>query len=322
MFFSIQIKKDILSKDVFISVVTPVYKSEDILIELVNRLISVLSSNFKEFEIILVNDGSPDDSWDVIQSLAKTNDRIIGVQLSRNFGQHQAITAGLSKSKGDWIVVMDCDLQDRPEEIINLYKKTQEGYEVVVAKKLERKDNFLRKLESNLFYFILNVLTGIKVSSGTGNFGIYHKKVIYQYLQLQEEYRSFGMMIIWMGFKRFEMQVQSDKRFSGKSSYSFSKKVKLALTTITSFSDRLLIFLIISGIFITSISIIILLFQIISVWLNSKPLAGWTSLIISIYMSLGIIISSLGVLGLYIGKIFSQVKNRPIYIISTTTTDE
>jgi glucose-1-phosphate thymidylyltransferase len=146
--------------------------------------------------------------------------------------------------------------------------------------------------------------------------------VIDHYLNLKEEYRSFGMMIIWMGFKRFELEVQSDERFSGKSSYTLIKKMKLALTTITSFSDRVLIFMIFSGLFITMLSILILILHIISVWLNSQPLEGWTSLIISIYMSLGIIVSSLGVLGLYIGKIFSQVKNRPIFIISSTTKNE
>jgi glycosyltransferase involved in cell wall biosynthesis len=305
-----------------ISVVTPIYKSELIIPELVKRLTDVLSANFPDYEIILVNDGSPDNSWNIIQSLAKENNRIIGIQLSRNFGQHHAITAGLSKSTGDWIVVMDCDLQDRPEEIINLYKKSQEGYELVVAKKIKRQDNFIRKIESNLFYYVLNKLTGIKVSSGIGNFGIYHQKVIDHYLNLKEEYRSFGMMIIWMGFKRFELEVQSDERFSGKSSYTLIKKMKLALTTITSFSDRVLIFMIFSGLFITMLSILILILHIISVWLNSQPLEGWTSLIISIYMSLGIIVSSLGVLGLYIGKIFSQVKNRPIFIISSTTKNE
>lgn len=305
-----------------ISIVTPIYKSELIIPVLVERLVVVLEEHFDDYEIILVDDGSPDNSWKIINELSSKNDRITGIQLSRNFGQHQAITAGLSAVDSDWVVVMDCDLQDRPEEIINLLNKASEGYDLVVAKKLKRKDNVIRKIESNLFYKTLNFLTGIKVSEGIGNFGIYSRKVIKHYLSLKEEYRSFGMMLIWMGFKRYELPVQSDERHSGKSSYSLSKKLKLAVTTITSFSDRILVFLIFFGVAITFISILILSFHILKVSYYSKPLAGWTSLIISIYMSLGLIITSLGIIGLYVGKIFSQVKDRPIYIISSYTKNE
>jgi glycosyltransferase involved in cell wall biosynthesis len=305
-----------------IAVVTPIYKSELIVPELVGRLESVLTNNFEDYEIILVDDGSPDDSWNIINDLSNKSNRITGIQLSRNFGQHQAITAGLSVVDSDWIVVMDCDLQDRPEEILNLFKKSQEGYDLVVAKKIKRKDNKIRKIESKIFYIILNFFTGIKVSEGIGNFGIYSRNVINHYLTLKEEYRSFGMMLIWMGFKRFELPVQSDERHSGKSSYSLTKKMKLAITTITSFSDRILVFLIFFGIAITFISIAVLLFHILKVSYYSKPLAGWTSLIISIYMSLGLIVTSLGLIGLYVGKIFSQVKDRPVYIISSSTKNE
>ena len=211
---------------------------------------------------------------------------------------------------------MDCDLQDKPENIPIFYQKTIEGFDMVVGKKSERKDHVLRKIESALFYKFLEKLTGVKVSLGIGNFGIYNRTSINGFLSLKEEYRSFGIIMIWLGFNRYELEVDSDERHEGKSSYTFWKKWKLALTTITSFSNRILILIITIGFFISFSALCFLVVHMLNVWKNSQPIAGWSSLILSIFLSLGIIVSCIGVVGLYIGKIFSQVKNRPIYLVS------
>ena len=305
-----------MSEKVFISVVVPVYKSKDILPFFIESLSNTMIQISQNYEVIFVDDGCPEDSWNVLQNLSKESIKIKTVKLSRNFGQNNAINAGLSFATGELIVVMDCDLQDKPSEILNFYKKILEGYELVVGKVKDRKIGFFRKLESKIFYKCFNLLTGIKASSGVGNFGIYSRNVIESYLQLNEENKSFGACIIWIGFSRYELEIESDKRFSGKSSYTLTKKIKLAVSTIISFSDRFLIIIISVGVFITFISFLFLILKLFSLWFYSKPLSGWTSLILSIYFSLGIIISSIGVVGFYIGKIFSQVKKRPNFIVS------
>ena len=305
-----------MEKNIHISIVSPVYKAEKIVSQLVSRIISSVDKITSDFEIILVEDGSPDNSWEEIEKVCLSDKRVKGIKLSRNFGQHEAITAGLEITTGDWIVVMDCDLQDKPENIPIFHQKAIEGYDMVVGKKSERKDHILRKIESAFFYKILEKLTGVKVSLGIGNFGIYNRTSINSFLSLKEEYRSFGMIMGWLGFNRYELEIESDERHEGKSSYTFWKKWKLALTTITSFSNRILILIITIGFCISFSALCFLVLHIFNVWKNSQPIAGWSSLILSIFLSLGIVVSCIGVVGLYVGKIFSQVKNRPLYIVA------
>jgi glycosyltransferase involved in cell wall biosynthesis len=306
----------------FISVVSPVYKAKEIVPELVRRIVASLSQITDDFEVILVEDGCPQNSWVAITEEYSKDKRIKGIKLSRNFGQHHAITAGLSESKGEWVVVMDCDLQDSPENIKLFLEKTKEGYDLVVGQKKVRKDRLIRRAESRVFYWILEKFTGVKVSERIGNFGIYHRKVIDAFLSIQEEYRSFGMLILWLGFSRLELEIESDKRFEGHSSYSFFKKWRLAIDTLTSFSDRMLRIVVTTGILISLTAIIFLIIHIARIYLNASLLLGWTSLILSIYLSLGLILISLGMVGIYVGKIFSQVKNRPLFIIEKITNND
>lgn len=161
-----------------LSIISPIYKGEKMLDELVSRIMATVCTITEDYEIILVNDQSPDGSWPVIERICKTNNRVKGINLSRNFGQHYAITAGLSQAKGEWVVVMDCDLQDTPEEIKNLYTKAQEGYDSVFAQRVERKDKFLKRLSSIVFYKVFSFLTDSKQDETVANFGIYHRKVV------------------------------------------------------------------------------------------------------------------------------------------------
>ena len=195
-----------------ISVIVPVYYGEKTLDELTRRVFETTQKLELNLELILVNDASPDTSWEIIKELKKKHTFIVGINLSRNFGQHYAISAGLSEAKGDWVVVMDCDLQDVPEEIERLYKKAKEGYDVILAKRKSRKDGFFKKLFSKTFYFFLSYLSGVKYDAQVGNFGIYHNQVIRTINSLPEKNRYFPSMIKWVGFKQTSIEVAHSKR--------------------------------------------------------------------------------------------------------------
>ena len=304
-----------------ISIVSPVYNAENIIPELAQRIINSVTKITLDYEIILVEDGGPDNSWEVIEQVAKLNPKIKGIKLSRNFGQHYAITAGLDKCKGDWIVVMDCDLQDRPEEIDLLYNKANEGFDVVLARRDQRKDNFFKKNMSAIFYRTLGYLTGSEQDETVANFGIYSSKVITEISRMRESIRYFPTMVKWVGFKTAKVNVQHDVRIEGKSNYNLRKLLRLALDIILAFSDKPIRLVVKFGLWITTFSLIFASY-IIFKWMNGDiSVIGYTSLIISIWFLSGIIISILGIIGLYIGKTFEGVKNRPIYVIETLTND-
>jgi len=301
--------------EVFFSIVSPVYRAEKIIPTLVKRIEDSISQITSNYEIILVEDCGPDNSWAAIESIAKTNLRVKGIKLSRNFGQHYAITAGLDQCKGDWIVVMDCDLQDQPEEIINLYAKAKEGFDIVLARRAQRKDGFFKRFFSAAFYKTLSYLTGSEQDETVANFGIYNKKVIDAVVTMRESIRYFPTMIKWVGFESAKIDVVHDNRIEGESSYNFKKLLKLAIEIILAFSDKPLRLMIKTGLIISLVSVIIAIDAIYS-WLNGDiSVLGYTSIIVSIWLLSGIIISTLGLVGLYVGKTFEGVKNRPIYLI-------
>lgn len=307
---------------VLISVVSPVYRGENILPELVDRIKKSLEKITNSYEIILVEDCGPDNSWDKIMELSKVYPEIKGFQLSRNFGQHYAITAGLDHANGDWVVVMDCDLQDQPEEIEKLYNKAIEGYDIVLARRYARKDNYFKKLFSKYFYRTLGYLTGSEQDETVANFGIYSRNVINSITSMRESIRFFPTMVKWVGFKSTKINIEHSTREEGKSSYNFKRLMNLALDIILAFSDKPLRLVVKSGLIISGISILFSIYTIIQ-WYNGKIIElGYTSIIISLWLLSGFIISTLGIVGLYIGKIFEGVKNRPIYIIDKKTNDK
>lgn len=304
-----------MEKPVHISVVSPVYRADKIVQELVKQVKENLLTITEDFEIILVNDASPDNSWVAIETECKKDKRVKGINLSRNFGQHYAITAGLSYAKGEWVVVMDCDLQDRPDEIPNLYKKAMEGWDIVFAQRKERKDGFLKKKLSKLFYYLFSYLTETKQDASVANFGIYNKKVIVAILSMKDQIRFFPTMVQWVGFRKYYLPVKHSERFEGKSSYNFKGLFKLALNSILAFSDKPLRLTVKSGFGITLISLLVMLVYFIMYLTGSIKVLGFTSLIISFWFLSGIIIFILGFVGLYIGKMFEKVKDRPNFIV-------
>jgi glycosyltransferase involved in cell wall biosynthesis len=302
-----------------ISIVIPVYGADYVLEELYFRLVSVLERITDRFEIIFVNDASPDDSQSIIERLALSDCRVRGIKFSRNFGQHRAIAAGLDYCRGRWVVVMDCDLQDAPEEITRLYQEAQKGFDVVIGYRRQRRDHILKVAMSRAFHHIFRYLADSKTYNQIGNFGIYSRTVIESINSLREQNRSFGLFAIWVGFKRTEIDVEHAKRKFGESSYSWRKSVALATDSIIAHSNKLLTIAVQIGFLMSFLSFGIAFWYLIGYFFFTRPLEGWTSLLVSIYFVAGLIISAVGVVGLYVGKIFDEVKARPLYIIESTT---
>ena len=305
-------------EDILFSVILPVYACESCLVSLYSRLCIVLESITPHFELIFVNDGCPQQSWTTITTLAANDKRVKGINLSKNFGQHHAITAGLDYAQGDWIVVMDCDLQDIPEEIVKLYEKTHEGYDVVVGQRIERKDTFWKKMSSRVFYSILNYFTDTKHDASIANFGIYSKRAVQSINQYREQNRAFPLFVKIVGFKKIEIPINHAERSYGKSSYNFKKLVSLSASTILAHSNKPLRLSIIFGFLISFLSLMYAVFLFASYFLLQTPIAGWTSMMVSMFFMFGMTFSLFGILGLYIGKIFDEVKQRPLYIVMDT----
>ena len=302
-----------------ISVVIPVYKAEDCLKELYKRLVRSLETISQDFEIVLVEDCGGDRSWEIILELAKKDPRVKGIQFSRNFGQHYGITAGLDHCDGDWVVVMDCDLQDAPEEIPQLYAKALEGYDVVLARRGKRKDPWLKRLTSWLFYQTFNYLADLNYDAQVGNFRIISRKVVNSFRLMRENLRFFGGLVDWMGFPTASIDIQHAERLAGKSTYTFRKLWNLATDTIIAYSDKPLRISIKVGFFISLLSFIYGTYLVIRALIYGSPVTGWSSLIVSLYFLGGIIISILGILGIYLGKVFDETKKRPLYLIRNAT---
>lgn len=298
-----------------ISVVIPVYRGEYFLWELYERLVSSLSKIADEFEIILVNDHSPQNDWEIIKKICDKDSRVKGINLSKNFGQHRAISAGLDHISGDWIVVMDCDLQDQPEEIIKLYNKAQEGYDLVFGRRYHRKDSFVKKLGSKIFYKLFNYFTNSHFDNTIANFSISKRIVIENLKKYKEQTKFFPVFATSLGFSLGFENIEHSSREEGKSSYSFRKLLLLALNIIVSHSNKPLRVAIFTGISIALVSFLISLYVLIKYLFWGIPVEGWASIMLSIWFLGGITFAFLGIIGLYLGKVFDETKARPIYII-------
>lgn len=301
---------------VHLTVVSPVYCAENIVKELVRKIKDTVLLITEDFEIILVNDYSPDNSWQRIEEECFLDSRVKGINLSRNFGQHNAITAGLCHSKGEWIVVMDCDLQDNPEEIQNLYTKAQEGYEIVIAKRIKRTDSIFKKLFSRWFYALFSYLTETKQDSSVANFGIYNRKVIESVLMMKDVIRFFPTQIQWVGFRKYYLPVKHGERLDGHSSYNFKSLFNLAFNTIVAFSDKPLRLFVKIGFIISIVSFCVGVYFLVRYFMGSVKVLGFASIIVSIWFLGGIIIFLCGIIGIYLGKTFEKVKDRPNFIIT------
>lgn len=305
-----------------ISVVIPVYKAENCLDELYRRLKESLETITLRFEIIFVEDCGGDRSWEVIERLSELDTRVHGIQFSRNFGQHYGITAGLDFCIGDWVVVMDCDLQDRPEEIPRMYAKALEGFDIVLARRGRRSDPLFKRFTSWLYYVVFNYLAEMDYDGETGNFRIISRNVAESFCTLRERLRFFGGLVAWLGFPVASIDVQHDERFAGQTTYTFRKLWRLASETIIAYSDKPLRLSIRFGFAISALAFFYGSYIIYRALAHDVPIAGWSSLIVSVYFLGGIVIGILGILGVYLGKTFDEVKQRPLYIVRRRTLNE
>lgn len=306
------------NKEKHISVVIPVYGTPELIPELCKRLHRSLTEITEQYEIILVFDCSPDNGWETICNECKYDERVKGIHLSRNFGQHYAITAGLVHAMGKWVIVMDCDLQDQPEEIIKLYHKAMQGYDIIFAKRKKRQDSFLKCWSSKLFYSFFSYMTDSMQDASIANFGIYKKEVIESILSMKDHIRYFPTMAQWVGYRSTTLEVEHARRNMGESTYSLKKLFYLALDNIIVFSDKPLKLTIKLGMSVCLVTVLVASFYFIKYLTGSITITGYTSLILSIWFLSGMVIFIIGIIGTYLGKVFEQTKQRPTYIVSST----
>lgn len=300
----------------FISVVTPVYKAEACLAELCRRLVATLEPLTRDFEIIMVEDSSPDRSWATMVPLMAADPRCKGVRLARNCGQQYAITAGLEHASGEWIVVMDCDLQDQPEEIAKLYRTAVDGgFDVVFGRRVERQDTWLKRMSSKCFYAVYNYFTDSRFDSSVAEFSISRRAVIAEFLRLKEHSRSFALFIRWLGFPIGYADVAHAERFAGKTSYTLAKLFHHSAESFISQSNKPLYLSIAFGFFLALGAFLVALFFFVEYFWLGRTVEGWTSTIVSLCFLSGVILMNQGVHGLYLGRVFNEVKNRPLYVV-------
>ena len=303
-----------------ISIISPVYKADDCILELYNRLVSNAEKITEDFEIILVEDGGSDNSWEIIKQISVSDARVKGIKLSRNFGVHHAITAGLDIANGDWTFVIECDLQSPPEKMLDLYKKALEGYDVVIAKFVKRADNIFRRISSRIFWKSMSFLSGMRLDPQYGVYRIMSKRIVEDFRLFSEQERHFKAIIEWIGVNYETVEMVREKRYAGESAFTFPKLIHATFSYIVAYSSKPLMLFVGIGIlsaFGAFIASMVILFS--KLFYGSDWPSGWTSLILSIYFIGGIIITNLGVIGYYVGRNYDESKKRPLYFISEKT---
>ncbi|MEA4925055.1 MAG: glycosyltransferase family 2 protein [Syntrophomonadaceae bacterium] len=305
-------------QDIQYSIIVPLYNEELVIDETCKRLVGIMDAMGESYEIILVNDGSKDKTFDMARSLCRINQNIKLLSFSRNFGHQIAITAGMDYAAGAAVVVIDADLQDPPEVIPEMIAKWKEGYEVVYGQRIERKgETFFKRWSARLFYKILSHLTDVDVPMDVGDFRLIDRKVLEALSRLPERNRYVRGMVSWVGFKQIGVEFVRDERFAGETKYPLKKMLKFAVNAITSFSYKPLRIATYLGSLVSLMSFVYLFYVIYEKLFGSRTtVPGWASLAaISLFFN-GIVLVLLGIIGEYIGRIYDEAKGRPLYIIS------
>ncbi len=301
-------------EQILISVVSPVYRAEQIIDLLVQRISTELEQITPHFEIILVEDGSPDGSWQKIAENCQRDPRVKGIKLSRNFGQHYAITAGLTAARGEITILMDCDLQDDPAHIHRLLAEQQKGYEIVFTKRIKRKHSFFKAITAKIYNALFLLFSDKKYDINVGSLVLFTKKVRQHFVRIKDKDRLYIQILKWLGFAHTYIYVEHRERAEGVSTYSFLKLLKIAVQGWTSHSDKLLRLSIYLGFFLSFLSFLGI-FLIVTLYFWQGFQSGWASLAVLNLFSTGIILICIGIAGLYIGKTFEQSKHKPLFII-------
>jgi glycosyltransferase involved in cell wall biosynthesis len=303
-------------KPPYLSVVSPVFNEQRCLPELLQQLSEVLSSLDPHYEIILVDDGSQDGSWHEIEAAGALDPRVKGLRFSRNFGHHIAIAAGLDYADGEWVVVMDSDLQDPPQAILDLHAEALKGYDVVVARRRNRTDGFVKVLLSKAFHCILSRLMGTESNPREGVFRIIHRPAVRVMRQMRERSRFFVAMADWVGFRKSFIEVAHGVRYAGETKYPLRKQVALATSAILSFSEKPLELAMGLGTVFAASGILYAVIIVIRALCGNIAVQGYASLFSAVLVVGGCGIMTTALVGLYVGQIFQQVKGRPLYVLS------
>ena len=299
-----------------LSIVSPAYNEAENLGEFYSRVINATDNLNLEIEIIYINDGSQDSTIDIITKQRQIDNRITIIDLSRNFGKEIALTAGLDYSSGDAVIVIDADLQDPPELIPKLVEKWREGYDVVNAKRIKRKgESLLKKVMSYIYYRLLFYLSDINVPRDTGDFRLLNKNALDALLKLREKHRYMKGLFVWVGFKQKEIEYEREARFKGKTKWGFFSLFNLAFDGLTSFSIMPLRLASTIGFLSALIGFFYGAVIVFKTLFFHEPVAGFTSLVVLITFFGGIQLLSIGIIGEYIGRIFNETKNRPLYVV-------
>ncbi len=299
------------------SVVVPVYNEELVVAECARRIKEVMDKTNEDYEIIFVNDGSRDATKKIIAELCEQDKRIKLIDFSRNFGHQIAITAGMDNSSGQAVIVIDADLQDPPELILEMIDKWKEGFDVVYAKRIKRKgESLFKKLSASLFYRILKALTRVDIPVDVGDYRLIDRKVCDVLASFSEKNRFVRGLVSWTGFKQTSVSYVREERLAGKTKYPFKKMARFAMDGITSFSDKPLKLATILGFLLSGCSFLYLIVVICLKLFTDVTVTGWASSMSVMLFFNGVVLIMLGIMGEYIGRIFEEVKNRPLYVIN------
>lgn len=299
----------------FFSLVIPIFNEQENLQELCQRFTRVMEGLNKSYEIIFVDDGSSDYSFQTLQNLHQKDRQIRVIRFSRNFGHHIAITAGLDHAQGQTIVLMDGDLQDAPEDIPKLYAKFKQGYDIVYATRQTRKDPFFKKLNSKIFYQVLKLIGNISIPTDVGIFRIMSHRAAHALSRCREQSRFIVGLMDWTGFSSVGVAIERQPRYQGKPKYNFFKSLKLAINAITSFSHFPLKLATYIGFLMALVSSVLAVYIVIKKLFFNVSTSGYTSIIVSILFLGSIQLIIMGIIGAYIGRIYTEAQNRPLYII-------
>ncbi len=307
-----------------ISVIIPIYNEALNIALLYGRLTEVMQAFRQSYELIFVNDGSADNSLALVKELASSHPEVKYIDLSRNFGHQVAVSAGLDRAEGDYVVIIDADLQDPPELIADLYAKMQEGYEVVYAKRKARKgESFMKLLTAKVFYRLLAAITSISIPVDTGDFRMISRKVVLALRQMPETSKFLRGQISWIGYKQTYVEYDRSERNAGKTGYTYKKMFKFALDGITAFSNFPIKFVTATGFLVSFIAFLMIVFSFYVRYFTDLPTEpGWASLMVGIMFLGGVQLISLGIIGEYISRINTDVKKRPLYFVQESNLGE
>lgn len=302
-----------------ISIVIPSYNEQDNVKVLAKALVNIFQNLTYDYECIFVNDGSSDQTLANLKDLAHDNPKIFYINLSRNFGHQNALKAGLIAATGDAVISMDADMQHPPQLVVDLLKKWEEGYDVVYTKRLnDKKLPFIKRLTSVYFYKLINSLSAIKIEEGAADFRLMDKNVLRVFNSLNENELFIRGLVSWVGFKQIGIEYYPAERLSGESKYTLKKMLRFGLQGITSFSTRPLYVAVFLGLFISVFAFIFYMSYVVYSLYFGHVISGWASVISTVVFFGGLNMIILGIIGIYIGKMFMQTKNRPNFIIQET----